>query len=181
MSIYKPFGWETLELRYGGLRARLETLHTRVVEYLDEDVTTVTTLPELEVEAQELYPGQGLSMMLCVPSRPHSRDRSSFILQRLRKGLSAYILLICCEPCSIPPHPCMPFRSGPLRAQLMVDRELYMSDSAGEPSRCIARTTAPCATYRARTMMPSRLVVRNSINVRSPSGADQIPACTVHP
>ncbi|KAJ1925295.1 hypothetical protein LPJ71_000224 [Coemansia sp. S17] len=31
--IYKPFGWETLELRYGGLTARLQTMYDRMVAY----------------------------------------------------------------------------------------------------------------------------------------------------
>ncbi|KAJ2801647.1 hypothetical protein H4R20_003589 [Coemansia guatemalensis] len=31
--IYKPFGWETLELRYGGLTARLQTVYDRIVAY----------------------------------------------------------------------------------------------------------------------------------------------------
>ncbi|KAJ1645718.1 hypothetical protein LPJ64_002735 [Coemansia asiatica] len=31
--IYKPFGWETLELRYGGLTARLQTMYDRIVAY----------------------------------------------------------------------------------------------------------------------------------------------------
>lgn len=31
--IYKPFGWETLELRYGGLTARLQTMYDRLVSY----------------------------------------------------------------------------------------------------------------------------------------------------
>uniref|UniRef100_V5GUL9 beta-N-acetylhexosaminidase n=2 Tax=Kalmanozyma brasiliensis (strain GHG001) TaxID=1365824 RepID=V5GUL9_KALBG len=35
MSMYKPHGWETLELRYGGLVARLETLHRRVGAFLE--------------------------------------------------------------------------------------------------------------------------------------------------
>ncbi|EPQ29766.1 uncharacterized protein PFL1_02439 [Pseudozyma flocculosa PF-1] len=34
MSLYKPQGWETLELRYGGLVARLDTLTTRVEAFL---------------------------------------------------------------------------------------------------------------------------------------------------
>ncbi|KAJ1722181.1 hypothetical protein LPJ53_003384 [Coemansia erecta] len=32
-TIYKPFGWETLELRYGGLMARLQTVYDRLVAY----------------------------------------------------------------------------------------------------------------------------------------------------
>lgn len=35
MSMYKPHGWETLELRYGGLVSRLDTLHRRVGAFLD--------------------------------------------------------------------------------------------------------------------------------------------------
>ncbi|SPO32502.1 uncharacterized protein UTRI_04246 [Ustilago trichophora] len=35
MSMYKPHGWETLELRYGGLVARLDTLHRRVGAFLE--------------------------------------------------------------------------------------------------------------------------------------------------
>lgn len=35
MSMYKPNGWEVLELRYGGLTSRLETLHERVARFLD--------------------------------------------------------------------------------------------------------------------------------------------------
>ncbi|PIA13595.1 glycoside hydrolase [Coemansia reversa NRRL 1564] len=31
--IYKPFGWETIELRYGGLTARLQTVYDRIVAY----------------------------------------------------------------------------------------------------------------------------------------------------
>ncbi|KAJ1730367.1 hypothetical protein LPJ72_004512 [Coemansia sp. Benny D160-2] len=33
MRIYKPFGWETLELRYGGLMARLSTMYDRIIAY----------------------------------------------------------------------------------------------------------------------------------------------------
>ncbi|KAK0555643.1 hypothetical protein OC861_000127 [Tilletia horrida] len=35
MSMYKPFGWETVELRYGGFRARLDTMHARIARFLD--------------------------------------------------------------------------------------------------------------------------------------------------
>ncbi|KAJ1679951.1 hypothetical protein EV182_000981 [Spiromyces aspiralis] len=31
--IYKPFGWEVLELRYGGLTARLQTFYDRIISY----------------------------------------------------------------------------------------------------------------------------------------------------
>lgn len=48
----QPFGWEILELRYGGIRARLETMHERIASYLDEEDSSVTSLPELEVDLE---------------------------------------------------------------------------------------------------------------------------------
>lgn len=35
MSMYSPFGWETVDLRYGGVIARLETMHQRIIRFLD--------------------------------------------------------------------------------------------------------------------------------------------------
>ncbi|GAA5841817.1 hypothetical protein JCM9279_003115 [Rhodotorula babjevae] len=64
MSMYKPFGWEVLDLRYGGLRARLETMHRRLVAYLDPADSSVTKIEELEVELETIYPNQGCSLML---------------------------------------------------------------------------------------------------------------------
>jgi hypothetical protein len=52
----QPFGWEILDLRYGGLRNRLETLHWRVCSYLDPNDKSVTSLPELEVETKVPFP-----------------------------------------------------------------------------------------------------------------------------
>jgi len=47
MSINKPFGWDVLDIRYGGLRARIETTIRRLNEYLDGRTTGIA---ELEVE-----------------------------------------------------------------------------------------------------------------------------------
>lgn len=33
--MYRPFGWETVDLRYGGIEARLETMHHRLIRFLD--------------------------------------------------------------------------------------------------------------------------------------------------
>lgn len=60
----QPFGWEVLELRYGGLRARLETMHRRVMSFLDEQDASVTRIEELEVQTETAYPGSGCMMML---------------------------------------------------------------------------------------------------------------------
>lgn len=34
MKMYKPFGWEVLELRYGGLRTRLETMYDHIIAHV---------------------------------------------------------------------------------------------------------------------------------------------------
>jgi hypothetical protein len=45
--IYKPFGWETLDHRYGGLISRIETVQMRLNDYLDG---RIPNLEELEQE-----------------------------------------------------------------------------------------------------------------------------------
>ncbi|KNZ55090.1 hypothetical protein VP01_276g10 [Puccinia sorghi] len=66
MSMYKPFGWEVLELRYGGLRARLESMHERLQGYLEsmEDGEGAVRIEELEVQTELVYPSSGAVMML---------------------------------------------------------------------------------------------------------------------
>ena len=51
MSLYKPFGWEVIDIRYGGLSARLETLQERLLAYVRQKIDSI---PELEAE---LLPG----------------------------------------------------------------------------------------------------------------------------
>lgn len=64
----EPFGWEVLDLRYGGLRARLETMHDRMIQFLescsDSSSTTKMRLEELEVGTELVYPSSGAVMML---------------------------------------------------------------------------------------------------------------------
>jgi len=48
--IYKPFGWEVLDIRYGGLLARIDTAIKRLTDYLDGRVERVE-----ELEAERLY------------------------------------------------------------------------------------------------------------------------------
>lgn len=47
MKSYKPFGWEVMDIRYGGLLARLRTTQHRLIEYLEGRQTSI---PELEEE-----------------------------------------------------------------------------------------------------------------------------------
>lgn len=77
MSTYKPFGWEVLEIRYGGLRARLETMWERILDYIEkyekggkqvgESVghgEDDLCLPELEEELHEIYESARTNLIL---------------------------------------------------------------------------------------------------------------------
>ena len=52
-ATYKPFGWEVLERRYGGLRARLDTVDHRLMSYIDGSLDAI---PELEVTLLDAVP-----------------------------------------------------------------------------------------------------------------------------
>ncbi|MEH7222310.1 beta-N-acetylhexosaminidase [Bacillus sp. JJ1566] len=45
-SMNKPFGWEVIELRYGGLLARLETAQFRIKEWLKGNISRIEELDE---------------------------------------------------------------------------------------------------------------------------------------
>merc|ERR1712072_1454501 len=64
MSTYKPFGWAELDIRYGALRARLDTMQTRIAAYLDDDDDSVTSVPELEQQTFPIWSDSGPSLML---------------------------------------------------------------------------------------------------------------------
>lgn len=50
MQVYKPFGWEVLDIRYGGVLARLETAQARLRDYLDGRIQRIE-----ELEAERLH------------------------------------------------------------------------------------------------------------------------------
>jgi hypothetical protein len=52
LGLYKPFGWEVIEQRYGAQRARLEGLAERVRSYLDGDVDSI---PEFEAKLERVF------------------------------------------------------------------------------------------------------------------------------
>jgi hypothetical protein len=88
LSMYKPFGWEVLELRYGGLRTRLATMRYQIINYLekqrdghkadgddDGDDDDYGSLAEFNVDLQCLFYGSKTNMLLdynrvATPSRP---------------------------------------------------------------------------------------------------------------
>jgi hypothetical protein len=54
MATFKPFGWEVLEHRYGGLLARLDTLEDRLTAYLEGRLPSI---PELEEKILDPWAG----------------------------------------------------------------------------------------------------------------------------
>lgn len=77
MDTYKPFGWETVEGRYGILRARLQTMFERIVAHVDymrstnkeqnddeEDEDERRRIPEFEVDLECLYYGVKTNLLL---------------------------------------------------------------------------------------------------------------------
>ena len=55
LATYKPFGLEVIEARYGGLRARLESLSDRLYAYLGGKVAEI---PELEARLEKIHPAK---------------------------------------------------------------------------------------------------------------------------
>lgn len=88
MKTYKPFGWEVLENRYGGVRTRLETMFDRIVEHVEymtthkeeedteeEEEDERKRIPEFEVDLECLFYGAKTNLLLdharvISPSRP---------------------------------------------------------------------------------------------------------------
>jgi hypothetical protein len=63
MSTLKPFGWEILDARYGGLSTRLDSAAQRIYDYLNGEVAD---LPELEEERLPYKAtGESLPTVLC--------------------------------------------------------------------------------------------------------------------
>ncbi|CEP14685.1 hypothetical protein [Parasitella parasitica] len=75
MKTYKPFGWEILESRYGGLRARLETMFDRIVAHVEfvrnnkladeeDEEDEHQRIPEFEVDLETIYYGAKTNLLL---------------------------------------------------------------------------------------------------------------------
>ncbi|RUS26794.1 family 20 glycoside hydrolase [Jimgerdemannia flammicorona] len=80
MKMYKPFGWEVIELRYGGLRTRLQTMYERIIEYVNKSAGNTgdveiglngesneyaeDTIPELECDLEIVYEHARTNLML---------------------------------------------------------------------------------------------------------------------
>src|SRR5699024_3099587 len=61
LTIHKPFGWEVIDIRYGGLISRLDTARKRINDYIHRDIDSIA---ELEEERLYFSPGQAESASL---------------------------------------------------------------------------------------------------------------------
>lgn len=74
MEINKPLGWEVLDIRYGGLLARLDTTILRLEDYLNGRVDRID-----ELEQERLYYSGKPGLVVCnMYSRMPSASRLSF-------------------------------------------------------------------------------------------------------
>ena len=61
LGTYRPFGWEVLEGRNGGLHHRLETLADRLRDYV---AGRVDSIPELETRLLKIIPKDDIYTMI---------------------------------------------------------------------------------------------------------------------
>ena len=61
LSTYKPFGLEVIELRYGGLRTRLQSLKKRILDFVQG---IIGDIPEFEVVQYPIFPDAGSALLI---------------------------------------------------------------------------------------------------------------------
>lgn len=65
LTVYKPFGWEVIDIRYGGVLSRLDTAIWRINQYLAGEIASIPELEEkrlgydMEVRPKEAGFGRG--------------------------------------------------------------------------------------------------------------------------
>lgn len=65
MNMYKPFGWEIVDMRYGALRARIDTMKMRLQNYLESVKRgEEAIIPELDVDLECIYIGSRTNLLL---------------------------------------------------------------------------------------------------------------------
>lgn len=77
MKTCKPFGWEVLENRYGGLRTRLETMYDQIIAHVDyithykldqdedeDDENEHRRIPEFDVDLECIYYGSKTNLLI---------------------------------------------------------------------------------------------------------------------
>lgn len=71
MKYNKAFGWEVLDIRYGGIVARLQSVSDRLSDYLNGDISQIEELEarKLKAHQQENMIGRGLYEDICSTSK----------------------------------------------------------------------------------------------------------------
>lgn len=59
LALYKPFGWEVLDIRYGGLLARIGSAEERIKDYCAEKIPAIEELEEEKLPFDGRAPGRG--------------------------------------------------------------------------------------------------------------------------
>ena len=131
LATYKPFGLEVIEKRYGGLRARLESLSDRLYAYLSGKVLEI---PELEVRLEKIGPEDA--------RRPADR--------RLRARLDAELHQVSRWQCV-----CQGKRNSTLRRHYK--RSLRAATNQGDPGGVAGCGAAGRFSRNCCTVLPSRL------------------------
>ena len=62
LSTFKPFGLEILELRYGAIRTRLETLNDRLEKYINGSVESLLEF-SYSKPSNQIYSGKGCNLL----------------------------------------------------------------------------------------------------------------------
>ncbi len=65
METYKPFGWEVLDIRYGGLLARVESAKQRLSDYLEKNIDTIEELEQERLEFPINYESENSRLAYC--------------------------------------------------------------------------------------------------------------------
>ncbi|GEN89256.1 beta-N-acetylhexosaminidase [Oceanobacillus sojae] len=55
-SLNKPFGWEVIEIRYGGVLARIDTVIYRLNQYIEGKISKIEELEEVRLHFEGPYP-----------------------------------------------------------------------------------------------------------------------------
>jgi hypothetical protein len=63
LASYKPFGLEILELKYGAIRTRLETLHDRLEKYVNGSIENLLEFSSSK-PVNLLYPEKGSDLII---------------------------------------------------------------------------------------------------------------------
>ncbi|MBD1222403.1 beta-N-acetylhexosaminidase [Virgibacillus halodenitrificans] len=60
LTMHKPFGWEVIDIRYGGVKSRLDTAIHRINDYLDGEIDRIDELEQERLYYHDIENSKGL-------------------------------------------------------------------------------------------------------------------------